>query len=92
MSFEPSKVARAWSTYRDTVLPRFLFNIKPGNLWYNEPNPYDLPKMRPAREDLGHSYVDLFVEGIRASAYGVGHLLAVLAPFGLLAIIGAIVT
>lgn len=87
MSFETNKVVRAWSTYRDMVIPRFLFNINPVNLYSNELNPYDLPKMRSARQDLAHSYVDLFVEGIRASAYGLGHVLAVLVPFGLLALV-----
>jgi hypothetical protein len=87
MSFEPNKVVRAWNTYRDLVIPRFLFNINPFNLYRNEPNPYDLPKMRSVRQDLAHSYVDLFVEGVRASAYGLGHVLAVLAPLVLLALV-----
>jgi hypothetical protein len=90
MSFETDRITRDWLGFRDFHLPRFLFNINPLNLWYNNVNPYDVDKYRPAREDLTHSYVNLFVEGWRAAAYTGGHLLAVLVPFGLLAIIGAL--
>jgi len=91
MSFETDHVREDFRPFVDFHWPRFLWNLNPRNLWADEPNPYDLPKMRGARSDLGHSYVNLFVEGWRASAYLVGHILAVAVPFGVLALTHGIV-
>lgn len=75
LMFRPDKALREFVPFRDYHWPRFLFNLNPKNLWYNVPNLYDLPRMRTAREDITHSYANLFVEGWRAGAYLMGHLL-----------------
>ena len=38
------------------------------------------PLQNRAREDLSHAYVNVYVEGVRASAYLVGHVLAIGIP------------
>lgn len=91
MSFEPSRVREDFTDWRYLHWNRFVFDINPYNLWYNLENPYDLSgKKRTARQDITHSYVNLFVEGVRSSSYLVGHGLAVLFPFAVLALIGAV--
>jgi len=74
MSFEIKKVSNNLRNWWFFSMGRFRFNLN--NLVSNAPNPYD-QKLRPARTDLSHSYVDLFVELTRSSAYLIGHVLAV---------------
>lgn len=90
MSFDPD--IKPFRPLLDIHWPRFLFDIDPRNLWANEYNPYDTPKFRTAREDILHSYVNLFVEGCVSMSYILGHLLAVLFPFLLLTLIGRLFT
>jgi len=77
MSFEMQKVKHLLKNWYNMSCARFGHNIDLKNLWNNTPNPYD-EKLRGARQDLSHSYVDLFVELIRATAYLQGHVIALL--------------
>lgn len=42
---------------------------------------------RMAREDIGHAYINLFVEGWRALSYLMGHLLGIFLPWLLIALV-----
>jgi hypothetical protein len=60
-----------------TAWSRFSFNVK------------HLLNEKEARSDIIHSYVNLYVEGIRASAYIVGHIVALIIPLAFIALITA---
>ena len=78
MSFEPQKVRAAFSLWWYVHVRRFWFNLT-----HLHSNPWS-PSGRRPREDFGHSYVNLYVELVRTSAYLVGHVLAVAVPLLLL--------
>ena len=72
MGFRLDKVKHNWDMWRTFVLGRFMFDLK--HLWSNAPNPFD-DRLRPARVDITHAWMDLFVEGVRMNAYLIGHVI-----------------
>ena len=78
MGFRIDKVKRTLSNYWIFEVGRFWWNVK--NLFRR-----DLTGQE-AREDIGHSFVNVFVEGVRVLAYPLGHLIAYVVLFFLVAI------
>jgi hypothetical protein len=81
--FELSKVKEQLLMWRKLHWNRFVWNCRPYNLWYNDvgnPYLYAQGKERTAREDWAHSYVNLFVEFQRDTAYLVGHITMLIPP------------
>lgn len=77
MSFEMKKAKHLLINWWTFSVGRLRFDLSPRNLYNNAPNPFD-DKLRGARQDLSHAYVDVFVEFIRATAYLQGHIYAIL--------------
>lgn len=80
MSFEAKKVRRdiaAW--WRVDVSGRFLWDLR---LAFKRDSAGEY-----ARSDLSHAYVNMFVEFQRATAYLVGHVMAIFWPWLLIALV-----
>lgn len=72
--FEVRKVRTQLSFWWHIHVGRFIRAVK--GLKSNAP----MTNGRTARQDITHAYVNVYVEGIRAVAYGLGHVLAVAVP------------
>lgn len=58
-----------------------------GRFWYSLTHLLSKKSGAMARDDFSHAYVNVFVEFIRASAYLGGHIMAILLPWLLLAVV-----
>lgn len=78
MGFRLEKVKRTLQDYWVFEVGRFVWNVQ--HLFKRD------EAGTVAREDIGHSFVNVFVEGIRVLAYPLGHLVAYVVLFFIVAI------